>query len=101
MEHTANKMQDDKGLISSLLRIFFNVQIRLSFGDKDLDTLSLKCINFKILPSQVEEKIGAEVAVNSDLVMLFYTNIPSTSNTLKNLSNYHSSYTNQEFNTKK
>ena len=36
--------------------------------------------------------------------MLCFTTIPSTSNTLKNLvvnSNYHSSYTTQEFNTKK
>ena len=36
--------------------------------------------------------------------MLCYTTIPSTSNTLKNLlfnSNYHSSYTNQEFNDKR
>ena len=38
------------------------------------------------------------------LVVLCYTTIPSTSNTLKNLlahSNYHSFYTTQEFNTKK
>ena len=36
--------------------------------------------------------------------MIFSTTIPSTSNTLKNLlvnSNYHSSYTNKEFNDKK
>ena len=58
----------------------------------------------KILPSQVKDRFGAEVAFNSDLVMLCYTTIPSTSNTLKNLlvkSNYHSSYNNQEFNNKK
>ena len=52
----------------------------------------------------VKDRVGAEVAVDSDLVMLCYTTIPSTSNTLKNLvinSNYHSSYSTQEFNTKK
>ena len=60
--------------------------------------------NLKRLPSQVKDRVGAEVAVNSELVMLCYTNIPSTSNKLKNLlvnSNYHSYYTNQELNTKK
>ena len=52
----------------------------------------------------VKNRVDAEVAVDSDLVMLCYTTITSTSGTLKNLlvnSNYHSSYTNQEFNTKK
>ena len=39
----------------------------------------------KRLPSQVKERIGAEVKVNSDKVMLCYTTILSTSNTLKNL----------------
>ena len=55
-------------------------------------------VNLKILPSQVKDRVGAEVSVNSDLVMICYTTIPSTSNTLKNLlvnSNYNSSYTNQ------
>ena len=47
MEHTANKMQDDKGPISSLLKMFSMFKIRLSYGDKDLDTVSLKCINCK------------------------------------------------------
>ena len=47
MEHTANKMQDDKGLISSLLEMLSMLVIRLSYGDKDLDTVSLKCINCK------------------------------------------------------
>ena len=47
MEHTANKMQEDKGLISSLLNMFSVFEIRLSFGDKDLDALSIKCIYCK------------------------------------------------------
>ena len=40
-------MQDDKCLISSLLKIFSMFKIRLSYGEKYLDTLSLKCINCK------------------------------------------------------
>ena len=47
MEHTANKIQEDKGLISSLLKMFSMFKIRLSFGDEDLDALSIKCINCK------------------------------------------------------
>ena len=46
-EHTANKMQDDKRLISSLLNMFLMFEIGLSYGDKDLDTVYLKCINCK------------------------------------------------------
>ena len=47
MEHTENRMQYDTHLISSLLNIFSMFQIRLSYGDDDLDVLSLKCINCK------------------------------------------------------
>ena len=56
------------------------------------------------LPLKVKKRVSAEVKVNTDLVMLCYTTITSTSNTLKNLvinSNYHSSYSTEEFNTKK
>ena len=52
----------------------------------------------------VKERVSAEVKVNTDLGMLCYTTITSTSNTLKNLvinSNYHSSYSTEEFDTKK
>ena len=48
MEHNAETMQDDKRLISSLLKMFLVFEIRLSYGDKDFDTVSLKCINCKI-----------------------------------------------------
>ena len=47
MEHTQNIMQDDTHIISSLLRMFVMFEIRLSYGEKDLDTLCLKCINCK------------------------------------------------------
>ena len=40
-------MQDDKGLLSSLLKMLSMFEIRLSYGDKDLDTVYLKCINCK------------------------------------------------------
>ena len=55
-------------------------------------------------PSKVKDRVGAELEVNTDLVMLCFTTIPSTSNKLKNLvinSIYHSSYSTREFNTKK
>ena len=52
----------------------------------------------------VKDRFGAEVKVNSDLFMLCYTTITSTSNTLKNLyinKDYHSSYSTDSFNNKK
>ena len=54
--------------------------------------------HLKKLPSEVKDRFGAELAVNTDLVLLYFKTIPSTSNTLKNLlinSNYHSSYSTQ------
>ena len=60
--------------------------------------------NLKILPVRVKDRVGAELKVNSDLVMLCYTTITSTSNTLKNLyisKDYYSSYSTEKFNTKK
>ena len=47
MEHTGNVMQDDTHLISSLLKIFSVFEIRLSYGEKDLDTFCLNCIHYK------------------------------------------------------
>ena len=40
-------MQDDKGPISSLLKMFSMFVICLSFGDEDLDALSIRCVNCK------------------------------------------------------
>ena len=42
------KMQEYTRLISSLLNMFSMFEIRLSFGDKYLDALSINCINCKI-----------------------------------------------------
>ena len=47
MEHTENKIQDDKRLISSLLKMFSMFEISLSYRDEYFDTVSLKCINCK------------------------------------------------------
>ena len=52
----------------------------------------------------VQQRVGAEPKVNSDLVMLCKTTIISTSNTLKNLyisSDYHEYYSTEKPNTKK
>ena len=54
------------------------------------------------LPKLVQQRVGAEPKVNSDLVVLCKTTIISTSNTLKNLfisSYYHESYSTEQFNT--
>ena len=47
MEYTGNYMQDDTHITSSLLKMFSMFEIRLSVGDVDLDSVYLKCINFK------------------------------------------------------
>ena len=47
MENTANKIQENKGLISSLLKMFAMLEIHLSFGEDDLDALYIKCIDCK------------------------------------------------------
>ena len=47
MEYTGNVMQDDTHLTSSLLKMFSLFEIRLSCGDVNLDTVSLKCNNCK------------------------------------------------------
>ena len=60
--------------------------------------------NLKTFPIWVKDRVGAELKVNSDLVMLCYKTITSTSNTLKNLyisKNYHSSYSTEKLNTQK
>ena len=55
-------------------------------------------------PLLVKDRVVAEVKVNSDLVMLCYITITSTSYTLKNLyisKDYHSYYSTEHFNTEK
>ena len=47
MEHTVNRMKKRNGLILSLLNMFDMFEISLSYGDEELDVLSIKCINCK------------------------------------------------------
>ena len=54
--------------------------------------------NFKKITSEVKDRVGTEVTVNSDKVMICSTTIPYNSNILKDLlvnANSHSSYTNK------
>ena len=49
----------------------------------------------KKTPKPVKERVGADLEVNTDLVMLCHTTITSTSSTLKKLyigKDYHSFY---------
>ena len=47
MEHTANLMKTNKGIIPSLLKAFSMFELRL-IGDKEkLDFIAIKCINYK------------------------------------------------------
>ena len=60
--------------------------------------------HLKTLPVWVKDIVGAELKVNSDLVMLCYTTTTSSSNTLKDLyisKDYHSSYSTDNFNNEK
>ena len=47
MEYTGNVMQYDTHLTSSLLKMFSMFEVRLNFGDDNLYTLSLKCVDCK------------------------------------------------------
>ena len=80
---------------NKMSQYYFNKRfIQLTCGEDHLKTLHVK----------VKDRVGAEVKVNSDLFMLCYTTITSTSNTLKNLyisKDYHSSYSTDNFNNQK
>ena len=74
---------------------YFNKGFILLICDED---------HLKTLPVRVKDRVSAEPKVNSDLVMLCYTTITSTSNTLKNLfisKDYHSSYSTDNLNNQK
>ena len=58
----------------------------------------------KKVPVKVKDRVGAEMKVNKDLVMICHTTITSTSYTLKNLyisRYYHSSYSTDNYNNQK
>ena len=48
MEYTANIMEQNNGLISSLLKVFAMFESRLNYKERNLDVVSLRCINCKI-----------------------------------------------------
>ena len=65
------------------------------YFNKGLIQLTCDEDNLKSLPDKIKNRVGAEVKVNTDLVMLCHTTITSTTYTLKNLyisRDYHSSY---------
>ena len=47
MEHNANIMENNHGLISSLLKLFAMFELHLSYKEGNLDVVSLRCINCK------------------------------------------------------
>ena len=57
--------------------------------------------SFEKKTEPVKERVGAELEVNTDLVMLCHTTLTSTSSTLENLyigKDYHSFYSTENYN---
>ena len=74
---------------NSMFEYYFNKGFIIFYCDKK---------HLKRLPSEIKDRVGAEVTDNSDKIMICSATIPSTSNTLKNLlvsAIFHSSYTNK------
>ena len=68
------------------------------YFNKGLTQLKCDEDHLKKIPKNIKERVGAELKVNTDLVMLCHTTITSTSSTLKNLyigKHYHSLYSNE------
>ena len=86
--------------------VIFKCPNRMSeyYFNKGIIQLTCDEDHLKTLPVRVKDRVGAELKVNSDLVILCYTTITSTSNTPKNLfisKDYHSSYSTDNFNNQK
>ena len=47
MEHTANIMENNNGLISSLLNLFAMFELHLNYKDDKMYAISIRCINCK------------------------------------------------------
>ena len=74
------------------------------YFNKGFSQLTCDEDHFKKLPLWVKDRVGAEVKVNSDLVMLCHTTITSTSYTLKKIyigRYYHSSYSTDNYSDRK
>ena len=48
MEHTANNMEENNGLISLLLKVFAMFELRFNYKEDKLDAIYIRCINCKI-----------------------------------------------------
>ena len=94
--------------------IFMNMLSCQRFLNNNDSIVILKCLGFikltcdeehlKTVLVKVKDRVGAELKVNTDLVMLCHTTITSTSYTLKNLyigRDYHSSYSTDNYNDQK
>ena len=71
------------------------------YFNKGLIQLTCDEDHLKKNPVKVKDRVGAQLKLNTDLVMLCHTTITSTSYTLKNLyisRDYHSSYSTDNFN---
>ena len=85
----------------SIVILKFSNRMSEYYFNKGFIRLTCDEDHLKTLPVRVKYRVGAELRMNSDLVMLCYTNITSTSNTLKNLfiiRYYHSSYSTDNYN---
>ena len=47
MEHTANIMEKNNGLIPSLLKVFAMFELRLNYDKEKMDVIYIRCINCK------------------------------------------------------
>ena len=47
MEHTANIIKTNNGLILSLLNVFAMFELRLNYDEEKLDVISIRCTNCK------------------------------------------------------
>ena len=57
MSNTANIMENNNGLISSLLKVFYMFELRLSYKEGILDFVYLRCINCK-------QETGLDLKIN-------------------------------------
>ena len=47
MEHTANIINPNKGLITSLLKVFYMFELRLIDDNDKVEAIAIRCINCK------------------------------------------------------
>ena len=47
MEHTANSLEPNTGLINSLLKVFAMLEVRLIDDQDEVEAIDIRCINCK------------------------------------------------------